>query len=225
MRTNLRVGCTADAYDRYTSLGVDPYDRIMIHRLKEEFHRLGRPHARIVDACTGTGQLLLRVAAVPELACATFVAFDLFDDMVEMTRRHVEEVGLTERIRVDAADIHDLPYETGFADMIFARSVVHHWAEPVRAFRELERILTSGGVAIIHEPRRDPAPEAHADSEAERRRTGVRPTVLEEKYTADEVREQLRQSGIKKFDVFESRSGPEAIGFEVRFEKRVAATA
>jgi len=221
MRTNLPVGCTPETYDHYTTVGVDPYDQMLIERVTDEYRHIGRPAPRIVDACTGTGQLLLRVAAVPELTRATFVAFDLFENMVEIARRHVEESKLSDRIRVDVADIHSLPYEDGFADMIFARSVVHHWADPVQAFRELDRILAPGGVAVIHEPRRDPAPEAQAAAEEERRRAGVRPVVLEEKYTAEEVRAQLREAGIEKFDVFASDSGLAAIGFEVRIEKKI----
>jgi ubiquinone/menaquinone biosynthesis C-methylase UbiE len=220
MRTNLPVGCTPETYDLYTTVGVDVYDRMLMDRVTDEFRRLGRPAARIVDACTGTGQLLLRVASIPELAGASFVAFDLFENMVEVARRHVAEAGQRDRIRVDVADIHALPYEDGFADMIFARSVVHHWADPVQAFRELDRILAPGGVAIIHEPRRDPAPEAHAAAEEERRRVGVRPVILEEKYTAEEVRTQLRAASVRKFDVYAEEEGPGAIGFEVRIEKK-----
>jgi ubiquinone/menaquinone biosynthesis C-methylase UbiE len=220
MRANLPVSCTPDNYDRYTAIGVGTYDRLMIDRIKEEFHRLGRPEARIVDACTGTGRLLLRVAAIPALARSSFFAFDLFEEMILIARKNIDESKLAHRIRADVADIHNLPYDDGFADMIFARSVVHHWGDPVRAFKELQRILAPCGVAVIHEPRRDPAPEAYAVAQQGRRHAGIRPVTLQEKYTADEVREQLKQAGILKFDVFDSDSGPEAIGFEVRFERR-----
>ena len=222
-RTNLRVGCSPDDYDRYTAFGVEVYDQLLVDRLSLEAQRLGRARLRVVDACTGTGQLLVRVASSPPFSDATFTAFDLFEDMVAIAREHVRDAGLAERVRVEVADIHALPYANGSADLVMARSVVHHWADPLAAFREIERILAPGGVAVIHEPRRDPSRQAYEQAAEGRRRAGIRPVDLDEKYTAEEVRQQLQAAGVRKWDVFAPEEGAGAIGFEVRIEKRLLA--
>jgi ubiquinone/menaquinone biosynthesis C-methylase UbiE len=219
-RPNLAVHSSPELYDRYTSEGVDAYDRVFIERFMDEYRRLGRAGLRCLDLCTGTGQLVIKLATTPGAEAVSFEAFDLFDDMLDIARTNVRAAGLDGRIRITKADVHALPYADGEFEMMMGRSIVHHWANPVLAFREIDRVLAPGGVCLIHEPRRDPSDEALEAANADRSRIGVNPFNLEEKYTAGEVSEQLREAGVAKFDIFAPGAGPESIGFEIRIEKK-----
>lgn len=221
-RGNLAVHSSPELYDRYTSEGVEAYDRVFIRRFLDEYRRLGKASLRCLDLCTGTGQLVIKLATTPGVEAVSFEAFDLFDDMLEVARANVGAAGLDGRIHIRKADIHALPYADGEFEMMMGRSIVHHWADPVLAFREIYRALAPGGVCVIHEPRRDPTAAALEAANADRDRIGVAPFHLEEKYTPGEVREQLREAGVAKFDIFAPDDGPESIGFEIRIEKKRA---
>ena len=99
---------------------------------------------------------------------------------------------------IDRADVHQMPYSDESADFIISRSTIHHWADPVKAFQEIYRLLTPGGVAIIHEPRRDPHPKALADFNAARAAVGVEPARMDEKFTPTEVKGFLKKAGSGK---------------------------
>lgn len=95
--------------------------------------------ARIVDVGCGTGRTLTAV-----------------------TRRGDEGIGLDllagqshavgGRGDLVAADVRDLPLATGAADVVLALDVLEHVEEDALAAREIARVLTPGGVAIITVP-------------------------------------------------------------------------
>ena len=82
------------------------------------------------------------------------------------------------------------------------------------------RLLKRGGVAIIHEPRRDPAPEALAEFNRLRAEQGIEPARMDEKYTSEEVRGFLAEAGLNRNGmVLTPMQGPGALGMEVRISK------
>jgi SAM-dependent methyltransferase len=52
------------------------------------------------------------------------------------------------------ADLTHLPYEDGTFDLVFSKYVFEHLEEPLRAMRELRRVLKPGGHLLIHTPNR-----------------------------------------------------------------------
>lgn len=219
-RGNLHVHYSAEDYDRYTERSVEVYDRGMIRRIRLEDKFRRKVPRTLVDIGTGTAQLLVKVAACPELAHYRLIGTDFFHDMLDSAEATVERHGLHGRIAIEWADVHDLPYDDHFADLVISRSTIHHWADPVQAFREIYRILKPGGVAIIHEPRRDPAPEALADFNRRRAEMGIEPARMEEKFTPNEVRGFLQQAGLSRQSIVSApRRGPASLGFEVRLSR------
>lgn len=218
-RENLHVHYSAEDYDRYTERFVEVYDASMIKRLKQEMRARAREGV-LLDVGTGTARLLVKMAAVPELSGLRMVGIDFFEDMIDAARRAVAASGLDGRIELHVADAHDLPFPEGFADYVISRSTIHHWTAPPRALREIYRVLRPGGVALIHDVRRDPAPDVLAQFNEQRRLAGVEPTRLDEKYTAAEVRAFLEEAGLSDHgEVEAAESGPGALGFEVRITK------
>src|ERR1051326_8962624 len=219
MRDNLHVAMSAREYHDYTSGSMGPWDELLIGRLNSEY-KPPPPARTIVDVGTGTAVLPIKLAAIPKFDGAFFVGTDLFLDMVETAREAVHAVGLSDRIRVDQCDVHAMPYEDDWADYVISRSTVHHWADPVQAFREIFRILRPGGIALIHAPRRDPNPTFLEDVNRRRRAAGFEPNDLSEKYTAAEAGEFLAAAQIRAYSkITAPEQGPASMGFEVRIEK------
>lgn len=216
-RENLHVHYSAEDYDRYTDKFVEVYDAAMIKRLRQEMRG---PGGVLLDVGTGTARLLIKIAAAPELKGLRLIGVDYFEDMLVPARKAVDESGFRDVIELRQADAHDLPFPEGFADYVISRSTIHHWTNPARALGEIARVLKPGGVAIIHDVRRDPAPDVLAKFNELRRQAGVEPSRLEEKYTAAEVSEFLRAAGLEDCATVEAPdTGIGALGFEVTITK------
>ncbi len=220
MAENVHVHYSAEKYDEYTANSVDAYDNRMVKRLKIELRFLPKGPKQFVDVGTGTAQLLIQIAKHPDFQDFSFVGTDYFEDMVLKARETVAKQELSEKIQIDQNDVHALPYPDEFAHLVISRSTIHHWAEPAKALAEIYRILKPGGVAVIHEPRRNPNPKALAEFNKKREELGVPPADLDEKYTPEEVKQFLKEAGLaKQHNLFAPKRGPGSLGFEVRIAK------
>lgn len=219
MRDNLHVRMSAEEYDSYTASAVDPWDKLIISRLIDE-SATRAPGGRLLDIGTGTAIVLVKLCELDQFRDVELIGMDYYEDMVETARKRVERAGLFNRIRIDREDVHALSYPEGFARYVISKSTIHHWAKPVKAFKEIYRVLEPGGVAIIHEIRRDADPQIIQGFNEMRKAAGVGPTHLEEKYTPNEVRHMCEQAGIAESTLISApEDGPGAIGFEVRISK------
>jgi ubiquinone/menaquinone biosynthesis C-methylase UbiE len=219
MRDNLHVRMTAEQYDTYTASAVSPWDDLLIGRLLEE--RATRPSGgQLLDLGTGTAVLLVKLCSVEAFHDVALIGSDLYEDMLAVARERVRRAGLAERVRIDREDVHALTYADKSARYVVSRSTIHHWQEPVQAFREIHRVLEPGGVALIHDIRRDLDPALLRHLDEMRSAAGLGPTNLEEKYTPDEARSMCERAGIADVTrISAPDTGPGAIGFEVRVVK------
>lgn len=220
-RENLHVHYSAEDYDRYSRNGLEEYDNGLMRRTNQEHKMMFCSEPALLDVGTGTGQLLIKMCRDRRFDKFRFVGTDFFEDMLDIAREAVDQAGLKERIELHQNDVHDLPYEDEFTNFVISRSTIHHWANPVRAFQEIYRVLKPGGVAIIHEPRRDPHPEALAEFNRRRGELGIEAARMDEKYTPAEVDAFLADAGLAAYGVINApKSGPRSMGFEVRIAKR-----
>ena len=220
MRETTRFRCETRLYDRYTQHSVAEYDEAMIQRVLMENRFITGESRTLIDVGTGTAELLVEMAARPEFKQFRFIGTDGFEEIVDRAFETVSRLGLETRVRIEQCDVHAMPYPGESADIVISRSTIHHWSDPVRAFREIYRILKSEGVAIIHEPRRDPDPTALAEFNRRREELGIEPARLEDKYTPDEVEVLLDEAGLSRQSIVSAPlSGPGSLGFEVRISK------
>ncbi|MEW6278797.1 MAG: class I SAM-dependent methyltransferase [Candidatus Eremiobacterota bacterium] len=221
MRTDDPVPQTPDVYDHYTSAFTRPWDDLILQRVVEEWRKMGRSHGTLLDVGTGTAVLLVMAARRPELDGLKLLGLDYFDSMVAKARASVAGQGLADRIEILQADAQSTGLPDGCAHLIMSRATIHHVRNPSEAYQEMYRLLAPGGVAVVHDMRRDPAPEALAEFEELRARAGIKPTILEQKYTVEETRKQLQDAGLEyASSVAWGKSGAAALGFEVRLERR-----
>lgn len=76
---------------------------------------------------------------------ARVTAVDLTEAAVAMTQRHSDGFGVT----VEQMDAEHLSFADGSFDHVFSWGVLHHTAEPERAFAEVARVLRPGGTALV----------------------------------------------------------------------------
>ncbi|KWK05965.1 SAM-dependent methyltransferase [Burkholderia ubonensis] len=219
MRTNTPAEVNADTYDHYVDAFTLEWNRNLVQRVEQELAQRRIASGRLLDVGTGTARTLIELARVPSLAPLGFVGVDYYDDMVQRAEQNVRAEGLGERIEIRAGDVHALPFDDGTFVAVIGRSVVHHWADPIGAYREIFRMLAPGGFALVHEPCSDPDPAALAFFNERRAAANVHPVNLEGKFTVAESVEQLREAGIGEYAHVLKGSGMLAIGFEVLIAK------
>ncbi len=215
----IRVRYSAELYDKFTQDYIEPFDRIFIERIGREYRRQPAD-AALLDVGAGTAQVLLKLAAMPDLSRMRLIGLDYYQDMLGEAKRAVVEDDCADRVHLLAGDVHALPCRDGSAHLVVSRSTIHHWPDPVRAFREIDRVLAPGGVAVIHDVRRDPHPEALASFNRMRAKAGVENSVLDGKFTPGEVQAFVEEAGIADHaKIYSPEEGLASLGFELRIEK------
>ncbi|HZM45846.1 MAG TPA: methyltransferase domain-containing protein [Burkholderiales bacterium] len=125
--------------------------------------------ARICDAGRLTGSSrVLDVACGPGIVVETLarlagevVGCDITPAMLEKARERCDRAGLANTLftpgRAEA-----LPFEDASFDVVVSRSAVHHFQDPTAAFREMTRVIKSGGRVITVDVQSAEAPEEAA---------------------------------------------------------------
>ena|GEM_PF-832321 len=81
-----------------------------------------------------------------------YTGIDLAENAARDLRHALEREGLGDRASVIAGDFYDAGFPDGAFDIVFAKSVLHHFKCPELVFSELARILAPGGIVVSHDP-------------------------------------------------------------------------
>lgn len=223
MRTNIRNRHDAETYDRYSSSRMGPWDELFLNRAVAVCPPRSGESPLIVDVGTGTGVLPVLLSQHPRFAGYRITGLEYFPDMVAQARARVAAAERADSITIDEGDAHALPLADGTVDLALSRGTIHHLADPVKALQEMDRVLKPGGVALIHDARRDAPAAVLAAFNAMRAEVGYSPTTLDEKYTLDEIAGIVERSGLSgRARLFAGESGFGAIGFELCLLKPAA---
>lgn len=116
-------------------------------KIVEYIHAFGK--ARILDLGCGMGTTLLRL--VQEYAVGTqFIGVDFSEKMIERARNGSQQLPSSIRSKIGffTADAQALPYMDGQFDLIYSECVFNLIPDREKAMREVERLLSPGGVFI-----------------------------------------------------------------------------
>lgn len=102
------------------------------------------PSMRVLDVATGPGTLACRVAPLVRQVDA----IDFSREMVEHCRKRARVLGLTNLV-LRQGDGQALPYGDGTFDVAFSMFGLMFFPDRVQGFRELCRVLTTGGSAFV----------------------------------------------------------------------------
>ncbi|MFZ7110472.1 MAG: class I SAM-dependent methyltransferase [Desulfatiglandales bacterium] len=107
----------------------------------------GISHGVCLDLGSGPGMLAISVArAAPGMKV---ISFDFSGDAREIARGNIKEAGFSDRIEIAEGDVHAMPFEDGYADLIVSRGSMFFWDDLKEAFQEIFRVLARGGATYI----------------------------------------------------------------------------
>ncbi|MCE5186983.1 MAG: methyltransferase domain-containing protein [Planctomycetaceae bacterium] len=103
---------------------------------------------KVLEAGCGVGaqtRLLVRRSPNTEFTC-----IDVSEDSLACAAQ-LKKAEAFENVTLKKASIYELPFSEGSFDHVFVCFVLEHLTEPVKALRELKRVLRSGGSATVIE--------------------------------------------------------------------------
>lgn len=107
-----------------------------------------RPGLRVLDVGCGPGTITLDLAA--RVAPGAVVGIDADAGVVAEAERSRQAAGIT-NVAFATGDVYGLDHDDDAFDVVHAHQLLQHLADPVRALRELRRVLRSGGVLAVRD--------------------------------------------------------------------------
>ena len=108
-----------------------------------------QPGERVLDLCTGTGDIAIEIA---RQGCAgEIVGVDLEEGMLAIARQKAERLRFQGKIMFQQGDGLDLPFEDGTFDVVTIGFGLRNLADRERGIAEMARVLKEGGRLSILE--------------------------------------------------------------------------
>jgi ubiquinone/menaquinone biosynthesis C-methylase UbiE len=107
---------------------------------------------RILDVGCGFGATNLVLAE--RFVDSQLVGIDLSEPLLRLAREAAQSAHLGERVRFEAADVQQIPYEDDSFDVVLNVNMVHLVEDPIEMLNEIERVLVPGGHLFVADLRR-----------------------------------------------------------------------
>ncbi len=145
----------AQAYGRIAAIPQMALMRLLVARRAAASCAIGEA----IDIGCGTGLLAIELAQqAPGLH---ITGIDLAPEMLMQARENADRANIGSRTSFRSGDAVRLPFEDRSLDMVVSTLSLHHWADPVAVFNEIDRVLRPGGAFLVADLRRDMPPPAY----------------------------------------------------------------
>jgi ubiquinone/menaquinone biosynthesis C-methylase UbiE len=104
-------------------------------------HKLAayRPSGTLADIGCGPGRLAILIAhRHPDLHV---IGVDAAEEMIRTARSKASSQGLSSRVEFRVGDAGSLPMPDGTIDFALSTLSLHHWSEPAKGLKEIQRVL------------------------------------------------------------------------------------
>src|SRR5664280_2111257 len=138
--------------DRYTHGHHESVLRSHTWRTAENSAGFLLPHLRtgqsVLDVGCGPGTISADLARL--VAPGKVVGIDLSNEVIAKARLSIAESGPS-NLSFQVGDVYDLAFADSSFEVIYAHQVLQHLSDPVRALREMRRVLLTGGLLAVRD--------------------------------------------------------------------------
>ncbi len=113
---------------------------------RQIIERCGIKKGICIDIGSGPGALAVALAKITDL---NIYSLDISAEMHVIAKKNIEREGLIHRIFPVIGNVHQLPFSDNFADLIVSRGSMFFWKDKKTSFKEIYRVLRSGGRVYI----------------------------------------------------------------------------
>jgi ubiquinone/menaquinone biosynthesis C-methylase UbiE len=206
-------GSVARWYEKNTRKDMNQYQELAI-RLESNLSAA----ADVLEVAPGPGFLSIELAKSGKLHVT---ALEISKTFVELAGRNAADAHVN--VDIQQGNASAMPFRDDSFDLLVCRAAFKNFSEPVKALREMHRVLRPGASGVIIDLRRDTPMSAIREyvngaglSRINRWMTLLtfRFMLLKRAYTRPEIEQMLAQVPFRRAEVHEI-----AIGMEVWFEK------
>jgi len=108
------------------------------------------PHLKqgdsILDCGCGVGSITLDLAEL--VAPGKVIGIDMDEGQLEIARVNTQERGLT-NVTFEQESVYELRFDSGTFDAVLAHTLLQHLGDPLKALKEIRRVLKPGGIAAV----------------------------------------------------------------------------
>lgn len=102
----------------------------------------------ILDVATGTGDLAI---ASMKIDPVKVTGIDISEKMLEIGRRKINEMGLTDKIELIKGDSENIDFGDNIFDVVMVAFGVRNFNDPLKGLCEMYRVVKPGGLLMVLE--------------------------------------------------------------------------
>ncbi len=138
--------------DRYTHGHHESVLRSHTWRTAENSAGFLLPYLRhghsVLDVGCGPGTITIDIAR--RVAPGDVTGIDRSLEVIELARRGATDSGVA-NLSFEVGDVYALDFADSTFDVVYAHQVLQHLSDPIRALREMRRVLVSGGLVAVRD--------------------------------------------------------------------------
>ncbi|KGK97732.1 methyltransferase [Methanococcoides methylutens] len=172
---------------------------------------------QIIDRCNinsgicidvGSGPASLAIA-ISKIMVGQVYAMDFSEKMVAIAKKRIDSGNLDEKVIPVLGDVHDMPFDDNFAELIVSRGSLFFWENVPEAFRQIYRVLKPGGSAYIGGGFGTAELKSKITREMEKRDENWSQTAAKrlERSKLDSFKKALLTAEIGHYEIIEDESG------------------
>lgn len=171
-----------------------------------------KEHGKVLDVACGYGGLINRLSKYRERI--EFTGIDISKPMVDFGEKHFAN----KRIKFLVMSGDNLKFPDESFDYILCKDAFHHFNNPIKAMKEMFRILKKGGYLYAIDLRRDTSANIFYEMIQLSAELNIENATAQTEshlasFTKKEMANIVKKAGIKKYKIFTPKIGKNFLGY------------